>query len=172
MKAGEEKTNLKRLRLILVAAAGLPGARPFIPSLQRKIKDSYDQRHRVTLPYQCTDELLLWAYALDGKQHAMFWLSPENHCKNPFLMANFPPRKNGNSKRSLLIERMPNCCGNSRLALKTKPAHKWQLILLKYTCSPRCCSQTWPAQRHMDNVKTRISAKADRKELKQSAERR
>ena len=78
VEAGETKTDLKRLRLILVAAADLPGARSFIPSLKRLIKDSCDQRHRVTLPYQDTDELLLWAYALDGKQHALFWLSPEN----------------------------------------------------------------------------------------------
>ena len=84
VEAGETKTDLKRLRLILVAAADLPGASSFIPSLQRLIKDSFDQRRRVTLPYQCTDELLLWAYALDGKQHAMFWLSPENHGKDPF----------------------------------------------------------------------------------------
>ena len=27
---------------------------------------------------------LLWAYALDGKQHAMFWLSPENQDTAPF----------------------------------------------------------------------------------------
>ena len=72
VEAGEQQSALKRLRLILV------------PSLQRLIKDSYDQRHRVTLPYQCTDELILWAYALDGKQHAMFWLGPENHGETPF----------------------------------------------------------------------------------------
>ena len=70
-------------RCILVAAADLPGARSFIPSLKRLIKDSYDQRHRATLPYQYTDELLLWAY-LDGKQHAMFWLSLENNETDPF----------------------------------------------------------------------------------------
>ena len=84
VEAGETKTELKRLRLILVAAADLPGARSFIPSLKRLIKDSYNQRHRATLPYQYTDELLLWAYALDGKQHAMFWLSPENNETDPF----------------------------------------------------------------------------------------
>ena len=84
VEAGETKTELKRLRLILVAAADLPGANSFIPSLKRLIKDSYDQRHRATLPNQYTDELLLWAYALDGKQHAMFWLSPENNGTGPF----------------------------------------------------------------------------------------
>ena len=66
----------------------LVGANPttpgFIPSLKRLIKDSYDQRHRATLPYQYTDKLLLRAYALDGKQHAMFWLSPENNETDPF----------------------------------------------------------------------------------------
>ena len=71
VEAGETKTELKRLQLILVAAADFPGARSFIPSLKRLIKDSY-QRHRATLPCQYTDKLLLWAYALDGKQHAMF----------------------------------------------------------------------------------------------------
>ena len=84
VEAGEAKTELKRLRLILVEAAELPGARSFVPSLKRIVKDSYDQRHRVTLPPQYTDELLLWAYALDGKQHAMFWLSPENQETEPF----------------------------------------------------------------------------------------
>ena len=49
VEAGETKTELKRLHLILVAAADLPGARSFIPSLKRLIKDSYDQRHRATL---------------------------------------------------------------------------------------------------------------------------
>ena len=84
VEAGETKTELKRLHLILVEAAELPGARSFVPSLKRIVKDSYDQRHRVTLPPQYTDELLLWAYALDGKQHAMFWLSPENQETDPF----------------------------------------------------------------------------------------
>ena len=39
----------------------------------------------MTLPHQYTDELLLWAYALDGKQHAMFWLSPASEETDPFL---------------------------------------------------------------------------------------
>ena len=72
IESGEEKIELKRLHLILTAAAELPGARSFVPSLKRIVKDNYDQRHRVTLPHQYTDELFLWAYALDGKQHAMF----------------------------------------------------------------------------------------------------
>ena len=38
----------------------------------------------MTLPHQYTDKLLLWAYALDGKQHAMFWLSPANEETDPF----------------------------------------------------------------------------------------
>ena len=84
VEAGETKSELKRLRLILVEAAELPGARSFVPSLKRIVKANYDQRHRVTLPPQHTDELLLWAYALDGKQHAMFWLSPENQETAPF----------------------------------------------------------------------------------------
>ena len=62
VESGEDKIELKRLRLILTAAAELPGARSFVPSLKRLVKDNYDQRHRVTLPHQCTDELLLWAY--------------------------------------------------------------------------------------------------------------
>ena len=84
LEAGETKTELKRLRLILVEAVELPGARSFVPALKRLVKDNYDQRHRVTLPHQYTDELLLWAYAMDGKQHAMFWLSPENQETDPF----------------------------------------------------------------------------------------
>ena len=83
VEAAETKTKLKRLRLILVEAADLPEARSFVPS-KRIVKDSYDQRHQVTLPPQYTDKLLLWACALDGKQHAMFWLSPENQETNPF----------------------------------------------------------------------------------------
>ena len=67
MESGEEKIELKQLHLILTAAAELPGARSFVPSLKRLVKDNYDQRHRVTLPHQYTDELFLWAYALDGK---------------------------------------------------------------------------------------------------------
>ena len=84
VESGENKIELKRLNLILTAAAELPGARSFVPSLKRLVKDHYDQRHRVTLPHQYTDELLLWAYALDGKQHAMFWLSPANEETDPF----------------------------------------------------------------------------------------
>ena len=48
------------------------------------VKANYDQRHQVTLPPQHTDELLLWPYALDGKQHAMFWLSSKNQETAPF----------------------------------------------------------------------------------------
>ena len=55
-----------------------------MPLLKRLVKDNYDQRHRVTLPHQYTDELLLWAYAFDGKQHAMFWLGPANEETDPF----------------------------------------------------------------------------------------
>ena len=84
VESGENKIELKRLRLILTAAAELPEARSFVPLLKRLVKDNYDQRHRVTLPHQYTDELLLWAYALDGKQHAMFWLSPASEETDSF----------------------------------------------------------------------------------------
>ena len=84
VESGENKIEIKRLHLILTAAADLPGARSFVPLLKRLVKDNYDQRHRVTLPHQYTDELLLWAYALDGKQHAMFWLSPASEETDPF----------------------------------------------------------------------------------------
>ena len=67
-----------------MSSEALRSAKQFIPSLQMLVREDYDQRHRVTLPYQCTDELLLWAYALDGKQNAMFWLSPANHGDDPF----------------------------------------------------------------------------------------
>ena len=82
MESGEDKIELKRLHLILAAAADLPGARSFMPLLKRLVKENYDQRHRVTLPHQFT-ELLLWAYAY-GKQHAMFWLSPASEKTDPF----------------------------------------------------------------------------------------
>ena len=59
MESGEDKIELKRLRLILAAAADLPGARSFMPLLKRLVKENYDQRHRVTLPHQYTDELML-----------------------------------------------------------------------------------------------------------------
>ena len=55
-----------------------------MPLLKRLVKDNYDQRHQVTLPHQYTDELLLWAYAFDGKQHAMCWLSPATEETDPF----------------------------------------------------------------------------------------
>ena len=84
VESGKSKIEIKRLHLILTAAAELPGARSFAPLLRRLVKDNYDQRHQVTLPHQYTDELLLWAYALDGKQHAMFWLSPASEETNPF----------------------------------------------------------------------------------------
>ena len=84
VESGEDKIELKRLHLILAAAADLPGARSFMPLLKRLVKDNYDQRHRVTLPHQYTDELLLWAYAFDGKQHAMFWLCPASEETDPF----------------------------------------------------------------------------------------
>ena len=54
-----------------------------MPLLKRLVKDE-DQRHRVTLPHQYTDELLLWAYAFDSKKHAMFWLSPASEKTDPF----------------------------------------------------------------------------------------
>ena len=78
VESGEDKIELKRLHL------NLPEARSFMPLLKRLVKDNYDQRHRVTLPHQYTDELLLWAYAFDGKQHAMFWLSPASEETDPF----------------------------------------------------------------------------------------
>ena len=55
-----------------------------MPLLKRLVKDNYDQRHRATLPHQYTDELLLLAYAFDGKQHAMFWLCPASEETDPF----------------------------------------------------------------------------------------
>ena len=72
VESGEDKIELKRLHLILAAAADLPGARSFMPLPKRLVKNNYDQRYQVTLPHQYTDKLLLWAYVFDGKQHAMF----------------------------------------------------------------------------------------------------
>ena len=43
VESGENKIELKRLHLILTAAAELPGARSFVPSLKRLVKDNYDQ---------------------------------------------------------------------------------------------------------------------------------
>ena len=56
VESGKNKIELKRLHLILTAAAELPGARSFVPSLKRLVTDNYDQRHCVTLPHQYTDE--------------------------------------------------------------------------------------------------------------------
>ena len=84
VELGENKIEIKRLHLILTAAADLPEARSFVLLLKRLVTNNYDQRHRVTLPHQYTDELLLWAYVLDGKQHAMFWLSPASEETDSF----------------------------------------------------------------------------------------
>ena len=45
VESGKNKIELKRLHLILTAAAELLGARSFVPLLKRLVKDNYDQRH-------------------------------------------------------------------------------------------------------------------------------
>ena len=47
VESGEDKIELKRLHLILAAAADLPGARSFMLLLKQLVKDNYDQRHQV-----------------------------------------------------------------------------------------------------------------------------
>ena len=224
MEAGETKTELKRLRLILVAAADLPGARSFIPSLKRLIKDSYDQRHRATLPYQYTDELLLWAYALDGKQHAMFWLSPENNEMDPFSpvlrhwqnaapvrtcilpgmqffdawriaptmlidplayddLESFdgalPPREKWERRaqvdartdaqlaREQTLQARAQNKTSAQMAAEIAQVHRLTTLLAERAefLADLACSR----QGYMDNVKTRTSAKADKKGMKRRA---
>ena len=45
VELGENKIELKRLHLVLTAAAELPGARSFVPLLKRLVKNNYNQRH-------------------------------------------------------------------------------------------------------------------------------
>ena len=225
VEAGETKTELKRLRLILVAAADLPGARSFIPSLKRLIKDSYDQRHRATLPYQYTDELLLWAYALDGKQHAMFWLSPENNETDPFSLVlrhwqsavpirtrilpgmqffdawriapptmlidplayddlesfdgELPPREKWELRaqadartdaqlaREQTLQARAQNKTSAQMAAEIAQVHRLTTLLAERAefLADLACSR----QGYMDNVKTRTSAKADKKGMKRRA---
>ena len=192
--------------------------------MQRLIKDSYDQRHRATLPYQYTDELLLWAYALDGKQHAMFWLSPENNETDPFSpvlrhwqnavpvrtrilpgmqffdawriaptmlidplayddLESFdgalPPREKWERRaqadartdaqlaREQTLQARARNKTSAQMAAEIAQVHRLTTLLAERAefLADLACSR----QGYMDNVKTRTSAKADKKGMKRRA---
>ena len=182
--------------------------------MQRLIKDGYDQRHRVTLPYQCTDELIL----------AMFWLGPENHGADPFapvlrhlqtgvpvktrvlpgmqffdawrivstmsidplddddlesFAGELPPREKWELKaqsvdrtdaqllREQHLQARAQNKSSAQMAAEIAQIHLLTTLLADRAelLSDLACAK----QGHMDNVKTRTSAKADRKELKRRA---
>ena len=159
VESSENKIEIKRLHLILTAAAAadLPGARSFVPLLKRLVKDNYNQRHQVTLPHQYTDELLLWAYALNGKQHAMFWLSPASEETDPFSLV----LQHWQSAVPVCADILPGMhffdawqivstmqiksdnhadldCFEGVLPLCEKTVHKWPLKLPKSTSLQHC----------------------------------
>ena len=45
---------------------------------------AYDTRHRLTLPDQRTEELLIWGYAISEQHRVMAWLGPACSSQAPF----------------------------------------------------------------------------------------
>ena len=81
---GQERVVFLRLRLVLVKASKVPSALSHVPYLERLVKEAYDTRHRLTLPDQRTEELMLWGYAIDKQHRVMAWLGPANSSADPF----------------------------------------------------------------------------------------
>ena len=81
---GQEQVAFLRLRLVLVKASKIPSAQAHIPALKHIVRNAYDARHRLTLPEQRTDELILWGYAIDKQHRAMAWLGPAHSTDAPF----------------------------------------------------------------------------------------
>ena len=81
---GQERVVFLRLRLVLVKARKIPSARTHISQLEHIVNRAYDTRHKLTLPDQRTDELMLWGYAIDKQHRVMAWLGPACSDPEPF----------------------------------------------------------------------------------------
>ena len=81
---GQERVVFLRLRLVLVKASKIPSARPHISQLEHIVQRAYDTRHRLTLPDQRTEELMIWGYAIDKQHRVMAWLGPACSSQEPF----------------------------------------------------------------------------------------
>ena len=81
---GQERVAFLRLRLVLVKASKIPSARTHISQLEHIVQRAYDTRHRLTLPDQRTEELLIWGYAIDKQHRVMAWLGPACSSQEPF----------------------------------------------------------------------------------------
>ena len=81
---GQERVVFLRLRLVLVKASKIPSARTHISQLEHIVNRAYDTRHKLTLPDQRTDDLMLWGYAIDKQHRVMAWLGPACSSPEPF----------------------------------------------------------------------------------------
>ena len=81
---GQERVVFLRLRLVLVKASKIPSAQKHISQLEHIVQRAYDTRHRLTLPDQRTEELLIWGYAIDKQHRVMAWLGPACSSQEPF----------------------------------------------------------------------------------------
>ena len=81
---GQERVVFLRLRLVLVKASKILSARNHIPQLEHIVQRAYDTRHRLTLPDQRTEELMIWGYAIDKQHRVMAWLGPACSSQEPF----------------------------------------------------------------------------------------
>ena len=81
---GQERVVFLRLRLVLVKASKIPSARTHISQLEHIVQKAYDTRHKLTLPDQRTDELMIWGYAIDKQHRVMAWLGPACSSQEPF----------------------------------------------------------------------------------------
>ena len=81
---GQERVVFLRLRLVLVKASKIPSARTHISQLEHIVQRAYDTRHKLTLPDQRTDELMIWGYAIDKQHRVMAWLGPACSSQEPF----------------------------------------------------------------------------------------
>ena len=81
---GQERVVFLRLRLVLVKASKIPSARTHISQLEHIVQKAYDTRHKLTLPDQRTDELMIWEYAIDKQHRVVAWLGPACSSQEPF----------------------------------------------------------------------------------------
>ena len=82
--SSQERVVFLRLRLVLVKASKIPSARTHISQLEHIVQRAYDTRHKLTLPDQRTDELMIWGYAIDKQHRVMAWLGPACSSQEPF----------------------------------------------------------------------------------------
>ena len=84
MLTAKERVVFLRLRLVLVKASKILSARTHISQLEHIVQRAYDTRHRLTLPDQRTEELMIWGYAIDKQHRVMAWLGPACSSQEPF----------------------------------------------------------------------------------------